>query len=471
VFRRISVIVVTLCIPLSLQADDHLPTVVSNALVYRDLPAESLSLYVEDLRSGKPVLVWNEDEPRNPASVMKLLTTLVALDLLGPTYTWKTDVYLVGRMNDETLEGDLLLKGYGDPYLVAERLRQMVWSIRHAGISHVTGDLLLDDSYFDVADYDPGAFDKAPLRSYNVGPNALMMNFKTVQYLFETDRSAEAVNLKYIPVLENLQVVNHLTLKDGGCGGYQRGITITANEEVDRVIFSGDFPRSCQSYEMHRTALSHNQYAYGMFKSLWKESGGKLDGGWRNVVAENGTKPFLSFESLPLADIITMVNKHSNNVMAHQVLLTLAAEKAGAPGTEENGRAVVEEWLEDRKIDSAGLRYTNGAGLSRDSRMTARQMADLLRFAYESPFMPEFMSSLSLTGMDGTLARRFRRDPLSGMAHIKTGSLDDVTAIAGYLQARSGARYIVVSLQNYKGVHRGTGEEVQEALLRWLFET
>src|SRR5688572_12083609 len=98
-----------LCIPLSLQADDHLPTVVSNALVYRDLPAESLSLYVEDLRSGKPVLVWNEDEPRNPASVMKLLTTLVALDLLGPTYTWKTDVYLVGRMNDETLEGDLLL--------------------------------------------------------------------------------------------------------------------------------------------------------------------------------------------------------------------------------------------------------------------------------------------------------------------------------------------------------------------------
>lgn len=459
-----------LCIPLPLMADDGLPTAVRNALAYRHLPSDSLSLYVENLRTGEPLLVWNEDESRNPASVMKILTTLVALDLLGPTYTWKTDIYLVGKMHDERLDGDLLLKGYGDPYLVAERLRQMVWSIRHAGISQITGDLLLDDSYFKVTDYDPAAFDNSPLRSYNVAPNALMMDFKTVHYLFETDLAAEAVNLKFIPVLENLQVVNHLTLKDGLCGGYQRGITITANEDVDRVIFSGNFPSSCQSYGMYRTALSHNEFAFGMFKTLWRESGGQFAGGWKNVIAEDGTEPFLSFESLPLADVITKINKHSNNVMARQILLTLAAEKFGEPGTVENGRKVVKAWLAERRLDFAELQYVNGAGLSRESRITAREVADLLRYAYDSPFMPEFMSSLSLAGMDGTLSGRFRRDPMSGMAHIKTGSMDDVTAIAGYLQARSGERYIVVSLQNYKGVHRGTGEEVQEALLRWLFE-
>lgn len=469
-FRLISLIVVMLCIPLTVVADDGLPSAVRNALDYRHLPGESLSLYVENLGTGDPLLAWNENEPRNPASVMKLLTTLVALDLLGPTYTWKTDVYLQGEVQGDTLDGDLLLKGHGDPYLVAERLWQIVRSIRRAGISRITGDLLLDDSYFNVGDYDPGAFDNSPLRAYNVAPNALMMNFKVVRYLFAPDAATETVKLQLVPALENLQIVNHLSLTDGRCRGYQRGITMTANEDVNRIIFSGDFPSGCSSYSMYRTALGHNEFAYGMFKSLWREAGGRFSGNWANVVAKDGIEPFLSFESPPLADVIARVNKHSNNVMARQILLTLAAEKYGEPGVIENGRKVVKEWLEERQMHFAELEFDNGAGLSRASRMTARQMGELLRYAWQSPFMPEFMSSLSLAGLDGTLSHRFREDPLTGRAHIKTGSLDDVTGIAGYLQARSGERYIVVSLQNYNGVHRGTGEEVQEALLRWLFE-
>jgi D-alanyl-D-alanine carboxypeptidase/D-alanyl-D-alanine-endopeptidase (penicillin-binding protein 4) len=165
-----------------------------------------------------------------------------------------------------------------------------------------------------------------------------------------------------------------------------------------------------------------------------------------------------------------MVNKYSNNVMAHQLLYTLAAERFGAPGTEENGRAVVHQWLQERDFEVDGLRFDNGAGLSRDARMTASHLAHLLRYAYQSRYMPEFMSSMSLAGLDGTLSSRFRDDALTGMAHIKTGSLDDVTAIAGYLQARSGERFIVVSLHNDRNIHRGTGQEVQEALLRWVFE-
>jgi D-alanyl-D-alanine carboxypeptidase/D-alanyl-D-alanine-endopeptidase (penicillin-binding protein 4) len=165
-----------------------------------------------------------------------------------------------------------------------------------------------------------------------------------------------------------------------------------------------------------------------------------------------------------------MVNKYSNNVMAHQLLYTLAAAQFGAPGTEENGRIVVEQWLGERGFEVDGLRFDNGAGLSRDARMSARQLVDLLRYAYQSRYMPEFMSSMSLPGLDGTLSSRFRNDALTGMAHIKTGSLDDVTAIAGYMQARSGERYIVVSLHNDRNIHRGPGQEVQEALLRWVFE-
>jgi D-alanyl-D-alanine carboxypeptidase/D-alanyl-D-alanine-endopeptidase (penicillin-binding protein 4) len=156
--------------------------------------------------------------------------------------------------------------------------------------------------------------------------------------------------------------------------------------------------------------------------------------------------------------------------MARQLLFTLAAERMGEPGTEEAGRQVVREWLRERNLDFKQFNLGNGAGLSRDSRMTARDLGQMLRYAYESPFMPEYLSSLSLSGLDGTLSRRFRNGDLTGKAHIKTGSLDDVSAFAGYFQSRQGNRYIVVALQNHTDIHRGPGKEVQEALLRWLYQ-
>jgi len=451
-------------------AGERLPPNVAAVLERRDLPASSLSLYVERLSTGERVLEWNARTPRNPASVMKLVTTLAALDMLGTTYTWKTEVYLRGEVEEETLDGDLLLKGYGDPFLVAERFWQIVRAIRRAGIRHITGDLLLDDSWFDVSNYDPGAFDNEPLRAYNVAPNALMVNFKALRYLFEPDLAASRVSVSLYPEeLENLQVVNRLSLDDRRCAGYQRGITITANQTVDEVIFSGAFPSACGTYSLYRSALGHNEFAYGMFRTMWRELGGRLDGGWKNVVFEGGDEPLMSFDSLPLSDVIAQINKHSNNVMARQLLLTLAAEKYGPPGTVENGRRAIDEWIDERELGIDSLVIDNGAGLSRDARISARDVGRLLRYAFESPFMPEYLASLSVAGRDGTLARRMAGVAFTGRAHMKTGSLDDVSAIAGYLQARSGERYVVVALQNHPGVHRGPGEEVHHALLRWVY--
>jgi D-alanyl-D-alanine carboxypeptidase/D-alanyl-D-alanine-endopeptidase (penicillin-binding protein 4) len=449
-------------------AQHSIPLDVKNALNHRQLPDDSLSLYVENLTSGKTVIAWNEDTPRNPASVMKLLTSLVALETLGPTYRWKTEAYLQGKIEDDRLAGDLLLKGYGDPFLVTERLWSMLRGIRRTGISTIDGDLLLDDSHFDIGDYDPGAFDNQPLRAYNVAPSALLMNFKVVRFQFEPDVASAMINLRLDPELDNLQVVNRLSLKNGRCGGYQRGITITPNENVDRMIFSGDFPSGCRSYAMDRTVLGHNEFAYGLFKTLWQEMGGTISGSWKNTQVPGDAKPFLTYESLPLTEIIASVNKHSNNVMARQLVYTMGAEAFGPPGTADKGKQVVEGWLAERQFDFAELNFDNGAGLSRVSRLTARHLGELLRYAWHSPLMPEFVSSMSLSGLDGTLTYRFRNSGLAGRAHMKTGSLDHVSAIAGYLQARSGDRFIVVALQNYDNVHRGTGEEVQAALLRWV---
>ncbi len=451
-------------------AESTLPVSVQSALNTRNVPHDSLSVSVVDVNTGKSVLQWNSEQPRNPASTIKLVTTLAALDLLGPTYHWRTDVFALGEVENGRLDGDLLLKGYGDPFLVTERVWQLVQQIRQAGIREIGGDLVLDDSWFDVGEYDPGAFDRQPLRAYNVAPNALMMNFKVIRYWFEPNHEAGAVNVRLDPPLDNLRVDNRLGLAAHSCRGFQRGITISSNEDVDEITFSGKFPSGCKYYAMDRTALSHNEFVYGLFRTLWRDSGGTFDGGFQNTVMAEDQDALLSFRSLPLTDTISRVNKHSNNVMARQLLYTLGAEINGPPGTEEGGREVISKWLETNGLASTRISIDNGAGLSRTTRTSTADMARMLQFAWQQPYMPEYLSSMSLSGLDGTLRRRFTGSSLVGKAHMKTGSLDHVTAIAGYLQTRSGRRFAVVAMQNYADIHRGPGEEVQEALLRWVYE-
>jgi D-alanyl-D-alanine carboxypeptidase/D-alanyl-D-alanine-endopeptidase (penicillin-binding protein 4) len=448
----------------------ELPVGIRSIMNVRDVPYESLSIYVEDVDTGEILLRWLDGEPRNPASTVKLLTTLVSLDILGPAYRWKTEVFAMGEIRGDRLKGDLLIKGYGDPFLVTERVWQLLRDVRFTGVRDISGDLLIDDSFFDVGDYDPGAFDKQPLRAYNVAPNALLMNFKVVRYWFEPDHESNSVTVKLDPPLDNLRVDNRLGLASGSCRGYQRGITVTTNELVDEVMFSGKFPKGCKRYAMDRTALSHNEFVYGLFRFLWQELGGTFDGGWDNVVSILNAEPIVSFESLPLSDMIGRVNKHSNNVMARQLLYTLSAEVNGYPGTEEGGRQVIANWLTENDLESSKLAIENGAGLSRNARITAAGMGALLTFAWRQPYMPEYVASMSISGLDGTLRRRFHDTELMGKAHLKTGSMDDVTAIAGYLQSKSGRRLAVVALQNHEDIHRGPGGEVQGALLRWLYE-
>lgn len=451
-------------------AEGDLPLLVQGSLNIRHVPHDTVSIHVSDLDSGETVLGWHDDVSRNPASTMKLITTLVALDVLGPSYRWQTDIYALGDIQDGRLDGDLLIKGHGDPYLVTERVWQMLRTVNQAGIREIGGDILLDDSYFDVAPHDPANFDRQPLRAYNVAPNALLMNFKVVRYWFEPDHSANSVRVLVDPPLGNLRVENRLQLANGSCRGYQRGISITPNDALDTMILEGRFPDRCERYAMDRTALDHSEFAYGLVAALWRESGGVLDGGWRAGVAPEDAEPVVSFPSLSLTELIARINKHSNNVMARQLMYTMSAEVLGEPGTEAGGRKVVLDWIAEHAPDVELLQLDNGAGLSRDARITARGFASLLEYAWRQPYMPEFAASMALSGHDGTLRRRFDEPQLIGQAHLKTGSLDHVSAIAGYMQSRSGRRFAVVVLHNYEDIHRGPGEEVQTALLNWLYE-
>ncbi len=461
---------ISLVIPQVAYSRQKLPPVVERTLKRFDLDQRGISVFVQNLETGAIVLDYQSGVPRNPASTMKLLTTFATLDRLTPGYVWDTEVYALGEIDDAgVLHGDLGLRGGGDPYLVEETLWQLLTELRRRGLQRITGDVVIDNSYFDLEPEDPAAFDGEPLRAYNVAPDALLVNFKVIRFWFEPDHANRRVRITALPALPNLEIVNDLELIRGRCRGYMRGIEVDAEPNGDRVRFTGTFPDGCNTYSFGRTLLDHEHYAYGLISKQWQTLGGQIDGGVRHGQLDSDSEPMMHWRSRPYSELIRLINKFSNNVMTRQVFLTLGAHYFGEPASLPKARAAVDRWLDERGLIFPDLVIDNGSGLSRDARIAARDLAQLLRLAWHSPYMPEFISSLSLVGTDGTFARRHRQGSLTGRAHLKTGRLDDVTAMAGYLLADDGTRYVLVVLHNESGVHRGSGEAVQDALLRWLY--
>ena len=449
-----------------------LPAGVQRILDGHDIPGDSFSAVVQRVDADGPLLAFNPDTLRNPASTMKLLTTFVALEALGPNYRWLTEAYLGGPLTAGTLDGDLYIKGYGDPYMVIERFWLFLRQLRQRGLVNIDGDLVIDNSFFDLPASDRGLFDGQPLRTYNVVPDAFLVNFQAISFVFNPDPATNRVEIIADPLPANLDIRNRIELVDGRCGGYQNGIVIDTGDSaaLDRVTFSGRVGSRCPEYRVSRSLLNSQTFAYGVFRGLWEESGSSLSGSLRSDEVPETLEPFHVLESLPLSDIIRSINKWSNNVMARHLLLTVGVERFGAPATVDKGRDAAVQLLGERGMDFPGLHIDNGAGLSRDARISARQMARLLLAADRSLYRAEFVSSLALAGMDGTMRRRFRNESLAGHMHLKTGRLDDVFSMVGYVRSRSGADYVVVAFQNGIDAHRGPGEEAQSALLKWVYE-
>jgi D-alanyl-D-alanine carboxypeptidase/D-alanyl-D-alanine-endopeptidase (penicillin-binding protein 4) len=355
----------------------ELPPEIARVLTALAIPATDVSIVVQALEDAEPTVSHLADVPRSPASVMKVVTTWSALEYLGPAYTWPTDIYFLGSFDGQKLDGDLGIKGYGDPQLVVEEVWKLLRALRRIGLTEITGDLVLDDTHFNVIEPHPGAFDGQPYRTYNVVPSALLMNFKAVQFQFRPDTARGRVNVATDPVLANLEIDNKLTLGDGACGGFQAGIAFNhANSDsLERVVLEGNFSRRCNVYSLSRTVLQHDTFAYGLFSSLWREVGGSFSGKLRKESMPADAKPALIWRSHSLGEVVRSINKNSNNVMTRQLLYTIGAEASGAPGTRDNGIAIVHQLLKARGLDTSTLMLQNGAGLSRDERASTKFLA------------------------------------------------------------------------------------------------
>jgi serine-type D-Ala-D-Ala carboxypeptidase/endopeptidase (penicillin-binding protein 4) len=447
-----------------------LPPAVESALKHAHIPLSDVAAYVQDVDGGRPHVAHNATQAMNPASTMKLLTTYAALELLGPAYTWKTEVYAGGKLQGDTLQGDLILKGYGDPKLTLEKFWLLLRKLRALGLREIRGDLVQDRSYFEPVTYDLANFDAEPLRAYNVAPDALLLNFKAVRFQFVPNADTESVTVIAEPRPAGLEFAAAVRATGGACGDWREGITadFQSNGGSAKASFAGRMPASCGERSWNASLLAQPNYVYGVFKQLWEELGGTITGGWRDGLVPAGARLLATGESASNAELARDINKFSNNVMARQLFLTLGAEMLNLPGNSERAAQVVRAWLAEKKLDFPELVLENGSGLSRQERISAKNMGRLLLEAWHSAVMPELMSSLPLVAYDGTMRRRLRFEPIAGQAHIKTGSLNDARTLAGYVLDQRGQRHVVVLFINH--ANAAAGQPAQDALLQWVYE-
>lgn len=439
-----------------------------------DIPEGSYSILVENLTRSTSTVRINTDTAMQPASTIKTLTTLVALHHLGPDYHWPTEAYALGPVDDEeTLNGDLLIRGQGDPFLVEERVRALLKTLRQQGIRHINGNLVLDTSAFSPALWQGESLDGQAGRAYNVLPHPLLMNFQVNNFLFRPSPGDNTVEILSDPPLENLRIDNRLTLRQSACSGFQRGIRADVFPGENRIQFTGAFPSTCQQYRMTRATMSAHDYAYGLISLLWQQLGGTISGeviedttGSRLSARPNLT-PTTVHWSPPLSEIIRSINKYSNNVMTRLLMLTMGRNSNDTGVTLEAGQQAVYDFLAERQIPHQSLVLDNGSGLSRQTRISTSDLGAALHFAWHSPYMPEFLASLPLSGMDGTMSSRLTDTTARGRMHVKTGSLDDVAGVAGYVYSENGDSYAVVVLLNHPDADRGLGQELADAVLAW----
>ena len=457
-------------------ANAALPESVQEALKQSGIPPTSVGVYVQAVDEAQPLIAHHAEISMNPASVMKLVTTNAALDLLTPAYRWKTEVYRDGAILNGALNGNLIIKGFGDPSFKAQDFWRLLMALQQAGIRQINGNLIIDKSVFAENVIRP-AFDNEIWRAYNAEPSAFLVDGRHTSFKFSVTDSA--VNISQEFELGEVEVVNKLQLSQADCGdwrsrfGYSVKTKQNSNSNGVIVTFTGTFSPDCGERYLELSVLNDAQYAFYTFKKLWRELGGTFNGKLIvqnvNQSQEQKTAEIKVLEQMSehLGYVIRDMNKWSNNLTARQVLLTLAAEKQGVPATESAGAAVIKNWLASKNIDAKELMIENGSGLSRIERISSEHLGQVLVSAYNSPAMPEFIASLPILGLDGTAQRRLKDSAAQNHVHMKTGSLEGVSAVAGYVLNSQNKRYAFVMMVNH--TNAASGRPAQDALIEWIY--
>lgn len=447
----------------------QLPSSVLSALRSQGISTNGMSVYIQAVNNPNPLLTFNADTPRNPASVMKLVTSYTALGVLGPNYRWPTEVYTTGNISGGTLEGDLILKGYGAPDFKPQDLQKILHGIRSKGIRNIEGNLVFDNSYFSIPRQSSGAFDGQPYKLYNAKPDALLYNERTSCFVIRP--MGGKVSVSCPTPARNVKIVNNIRANNRPCRGSNASpkMSIIPQGRNVTVSFTGSYSTRCGERKYFKVV---SDPANMLFAGIWKtwvgQMGGSIRGGFAQHKTPANARLLYTHYSKPLRDILPTINKESNNVMARQLLLSIAAKKYGGSGTPRKGAQAVHDWLQSRGLNFPELRIENGSGLSRVAKISARHIGQLLADANRSPYRNDFIRSLAVMGIDGTLKKRLVNSAIRGKGNFKTGSLKDVRGIAGYVRASDGRTYIVSVLHNDPKA-RSRGRAAHDEVIKWAY--
>jgi D-alanyl-D-alanine carboxypeptidase/D-alanyl-D-alanine-endopeptidase (penicillin-binding protein 4) len=460
------------CTPL-LASPTALPPDVKAALRRAHVPKQALSVILAPIGQAPTVSSQARVEV-NPASVMKLVTTYAALDLLGDASTWTTRISVHGVLSRGVLRGSVLVRGGGDPKLVVERLQPMMQSLREQGIDRIEGDIVLDRRLWVLTPTDPAQFDGEPLRPYNASPDALLINFKSLVMTFTPEPAAGVARVQVEPPMAGLQADEQVRLSTEPCGDWRGQLQATVHEP-ERLRFNGSYPASCGERVWPTAYADPASHSARAIAGMWQRVGGQLNGRVRDwqasdVVLDNA-QPLSSqsFESLPLREIVRDVNKFSNNVMAQHLLLTLGwrlQPQLAQTDTRQAGREALTQWWRKTFPRLPAPTLDNGSGLSRNERIRPDALLALLQHAASHPAGAALFDSLPVAGVDN-----LKRNPASGFegrAFMKTGTLRDVAAVAGYVDGASGQRYVVIGIINHPNAN--AARPALDALLRWAVQ-
>ena len=456
-----------------------LPESVAQALKSAGIPQAQVAMWVAPAAGGAPSIQHNVNEPYNPASVMKLVTSSAALELLGPSFTWSTDAFVQGELRDGVLKGNLVLRGGGDPALTWDRFGVFLRELRSRGLREIRGDVVIDRSLIPPTPNEE--FDDQPERAYNAKPDALLVNFKAMSVRLTPVAAKQPIVATSTVPLAPFFIDNALIATAGACNDWRGGVRsefITQGETL-RLKLSGSMPASCGEKILNLAVHDGLHMAANVFRALWSEMGGSVTGVVRdgNLGSPSSDPaapfapptPFASWKSPTLAEVLRDMNKYSNNVMARHVFLSLGLTDMRTPLTTQTGEQCIRDWLAARQLTLPGLVLENGSGLSRRERITASGLGALMQAMWNSPRMPDLVATLPISGEDGTARRRFGGQPVSGRAYLKTGSLNDVMATAGYVLNANGQWQAVVLIIN--GARAELGEAASIAAINNVYQS
>ncbi len=441
------------------------PEAIIHMINANKIDPSQVSILIKKVNNDQTVASLNEAQSRIPASVMKILTTYSALLELGTDFRWPTKFYYTGQFSKGVIRGNIAIEAFGDPTLNSKDLYRIAKRLRRLGIRKITGDMVLDRSFFSTSNRVSSGFDRNRYSEYNAMPDALMLNDHLTKIIVGP-KNGQIVASKAIPE-DEYNIVNRMQPTSAPCRGKNSWPYVSVKSSGDKptVIFTGTISTHCPRRAIYKLLTHSHESFYHAFASALRRAGISFKGRMVLSRVPRSAKALMIHHSRPLLQIVAKTNKKSNNLYARHIFLLVGAEREGAPATEAKGAKAIKSILSARGIWDEHIRINNGCGLSRDSRITANALVSVLEDAYKK-YGKRWLNALSIAGKDGTIRRRFRRSIAKGRAWMKTGTLNNAKNIAGYVRGRSGTMYVAAIL--YNGREKWKGSSLQNQIIEWI---